>query len=400
MIMVTQGKKTPKLRFRGFSDEWRVKRMDKFAPLQRGFDLPISSIKIGRYPVVFSNGILRKHDKFKAKAPGIVTGRSGTIGKVHYVEEDYWPHNTALWVTDFKSNYPKYIYYVYKSFNLERFGTGSGVPTLNRNDIHSRMIAVPEKAEQEKIADFLTMVDKRITALGKKVELLEKYKKGAMQAIFSQKIRFKPARPVGKTGGDENGKDYPDWEEKSIKQCTSFIKDGTHGTHPDLAGSPYFLLSAKNIKQGTVAYDSGDRTIPESEFNSIIKNYKLQKNDILISIVGTIGNIALWDESLSKIAFQRSVAFLRFEKINPNYVFQLFSTRYFQNELKRRTVVSAQPGIYLGDIAKISIPIPSEKEQQKIADFLTFIDNKLNLIEKELEQAKKFKQSLLQRMFV
>ena len=88
--------------------EWKVKKVLDFAPLQRGFDLPTDKIVKGKYPVVYSNGILNYHDEYKAKGPGVVTGRSGTIGKVTYVESDYWPHNTSLWVTDFKGNISYY----------------------------------------------------------------------------------------------------------------------------------------------------------------------------------------------------------------------------------------------------------------------------------------------------
>ena len=82
------------------------------------------------------------HDEYKAKGPGVVTGRSGTIGKVTYVESDYWPHNTSLWVTDFKGNNPKYVYYVYKYIGLSKYASGSGVPTLNRNDVHVCVISI------------------------------------------------------------------------------------------------------------------------------------------------------------------------------------------------------------------------------------------------------------------
>lgn len=115
----------------------RRKKVIDIAPLQRGFDLPTKKVEKGKYPVVYSNGILRHHKKSKVKAPGIVTGRSGTIGKVTYVERDYWPHNTSLWVTDFKNNYPKFIYFFYLNLHLERYNAGSTVPTLNRNDVHS-----------------------------------------------------------------------------------------------------------------------------------------------------------------------------------------------------------------------------------------------------------------------
>ena len=98
------GATTPEIRFKGFEGEWETKRVDEIAPLQRGFDLPTTKVRRGEYPVVYSNGILRSHNEYQCEAPGVVTGRSGTIGKVTFVTEDYWPHNTSLWVTDFFDN--------------------------------------------------------------------------------------------------------------------------------------------------------------------------------------------------------------------------------------------------------------------------------------------------------
>lgn len=164
--------------------KWEKKRIDQFAPLQRGFDLPITQIKEGYYPVVFSNGILKTHSEYKAKAPGVVTGRSGTIGNVTYVKQDYWPHNTALWVTDFKGNLPLYVFYFYSFYNLERFGTGSGVPTLNRNDVHSQIEFFPCITEQTKIANFLSAIDEKINHCQKQIEQTEAWKKGLLQKMF------------------------------------------------------------------------------------------------------------------------------------------------------------------------------------------------------------------------
>jgi type I restriction enzyme, S subunit len=164
--------------------DWEEKMLGDVAPLQRGFDLPIDKIVKGKYPVAFSNGIVKFHNKFKASGPGVVTGRSGTIGKVTYVECDYWPHNTALWVTDFKGNLPKYIYYFYSNLNLERLGTGSGVPTLNRNNIHCLKYPFPSYNEQQKIADFLSSIDEQIADVQQKINLTQQFKKGLLQQMF------------------------------------------------------------------------------------------------------------------------------------------------------------------------------------------------------------------------
>ena len=126
----------PKLRFPEFweAGKWEARQLLDVAPLQRGFDLPSDQIKLGNIPVVYSNGIQSFHSMGMAKGPGLITGRSGTIGKIHFIEEgDYWPHNTSLWVTSFKGNNPKFIYYLYKSIGILRFASGSGVRGLGRN---------------------------------------------------------------------------------------------------------------------------------------------------------------------------------------------------------------------------------------------------------------------------
>lgn len=182
-----EGEKVPKLRFKEFEKdgEWVKKTIEGFAPLQRGFDLPVDDIIVGDYPVVFSNGILKYHKEYKVKAPGIVTGRSGTIGKVTYVEKDFWPHNTSLWVTDFCGNYPLFVYHYFVRIGLEKFRAGGGVPTLNRNDVHRSKIFIPiSKKEQQKIASCLSSIDELITEQAEKIEQLKLHKKGLMQGLF------------------------------------------------------------------------------------------------------------------------------------------------------------------------------------------------------------------------
>lgn len=187
-LFPAEGETLPKLRFPEFQDsgEWEEKRLEDIAPLQRGFDLPSDQIKLGNIPIVYSNGIQNFHNIGMAEAPGIVTGRSGTIGKIHFIEEgNYWPHNTSLWVTSFKGNFPKFIYYLYKSIGTVRFASGSGVPTLNRNYVHAFNTSLPASLEeQQKIADFLTSIDEAIAAQTQKIATLKTHKKGLMQQLF------------------------------------------------------------------------------------------------------------------------------------------------------------------------------------------------------------------------
>lgn len=123
-----------------------------FVSLKRGFDLPEKKRVRGKIPVYSANGISGYHNTPSCPAPGVITGRSGTIGSVMYSQTPFWALNTTLFVEDFKGNIPRFVYYFLSNFDLSRFSTGAVVPTLNRNDFSDISIDVPEKAEQLRIA--------------------------------------------------------------------------------------------------------------------------------------------------------------------------------------------------------------------------------------------------------
>ena len=179
------GETEPEIRFEGFTDPWEQRKLGEVAPLQRGFDLPVNQMMPGPYPVVMSNGIGGWHSKYMVKGPGVVTGRSGTIGSLHYIEQNFWPHNTSLWVTSFNGNEPRFIYWLYASIGVERFGSGSGVPTLNRNDVHDLRVGFPcDVAEQRRIGTFFSCLDGLIALHQRKLELLRNIKKSLLDRMF------------------------------------------------------------------------------------------------------------------------------------------------------------------------------------------------------------------------
>ncbi len=170
---------------------WVCRKLLNIAPLQRGFDLPNRQLENGPYPVVYSNGVLNHHRTFMVNGPGLVTGRSGTLGVVQFIEENFWPHNTTLWVTDFKGNNPKFIYYLYSEIGLDRFGTGSGVPTLNRNDVHDYSTSIPKGLEEQiAIAAVLSDMDAEIATLETKLTKVRQLKQGIMQELLTGRIRL------------------------------------------------------------------------------------------------------------------------------------------------------------------------------------------------------------------
>ncbi|MBM4136981.1 MAG: restriction endonuclease subunit S, partial [Nitrospira sp.] len=143
-----------------------------FVTLQRGFDLPKNSMLDGPYPVVGSTSVIGYHCEYKVEGPGVVTGRSGSLGEVQYIEGNFWAHNTVLWVKDFKGNYQRYVYYLLKTLDLKRFNSGVGVPTLNRNDLDKLEIGVHDFRSQQVIASILSAYDDLIENNLKRIKIL------------------------------------------------------------------------------------------------------------------------------------------------------------------------------------------------------------------------------------
>jgi type I restriction enzyme S subunit len=175
---------------------WEEKRFDQICVLQRGFDLPAHSRNQGTHPLVSSNGITDKIDLWKVKAPGVVTGRSGTIGNVHFIEENFWPLNTALYIKDFHGNNERCIYYFLKQFDLSKYSSGAGVPTLNRNNVHIVKLWFPKSLKEQQIIvqklDALSTETKKLEAIyQKKINDLEELKKGVLQKAFAGELKEK-----------------------------------------------------------------------------------------------------------------------------------------------------------------------------------------------------------------
>lgn len=170
---------------------WQLKTVGEIATLKRGYDLPRDKFEKGNIPVMGSNGCIGHHDKAMMQGPGVITGRSGSIGKLAYVDSAYWPHNTALYVKDFHDNFPLFIYYLLHRLDFNKYKTGVSVPTLNRNFIHMAILAVPPIEEQKEIADILFNIDKRISQAESRKEVLQLLFKSMLQLLMTGQVRVK-----------------------------------------------------------------------------------------------------------------------------------------------------------------------------------------------------------------
>ena len=165
--------------------------LNEFITLQRGFDLPSNKRISGSVPVVASTGIAGYHNEIKVKAPGVVIGRSGSIGGGQYIEKDFFPLNTTLYVKDFKGHYPRFIYYLLKSIDFTSFNVGTGVPTLNRNHLSSILISDLGIDKEKEIANILGSLDQKIQLNTQINQTLEQIAQALFKSWF---VDFDPVR--------------------------------------------------------------------------------------------------------------------------------------------------------------------------------------------------------------
>jgi type I restriction enzyme, S subunit len=159
--------------------------------LKRGYDLPSRDRRDGPFPIVSSSGISGHHTEAKATAPGVVIGRYGTLGEVHYITEDYWPLNTALYVRDFKGNDPRFVSYFLRSLDFTPYSDKAAVPGLNRNDLHTAQVSLPELPEQRAIAHILGTLDDKIELNRRMNDTLEAMARALFKSWF---VDFDPVR--------------------------------------------------------------------------------------------------------------------------------------------------------------------------------------------------------------
>ena len=242
---------------------WPLVPLKNVATLKRGYDLPVDARAEGSVPIYAANGKNGVHNKVKIKGPGVITGRSGTIGKVHYCEGDFWPLNTALYVTDFHGNHPRWIYYMLSSFKLERFSEGAGVPTLNRNLVHDELIPLPPLHEQKRIA---TILDKA-AAISRKRQQAIHLADDFLRAVFLDMFGDSVSNPRGFrkgsitelaeviTGNAFKSDEYIGDSEAAVRLCrgtnvlTSYFdwSDTAYWPKNKISGLERYLLSSGDV---------------------------------------------------------------------------------------------------------------------------------------------------------
>lgn len=321
----------------------------------------------------------------------ILMSINGTIGKVAYYNNEKVMLGKS--VAYFKVNYKcikEYCYQLIQTASVQcqfqKGLTGSTIKNLGLNTIKNTNVKVPCLPEQQKIAEFLSTVDTVIEKQKETVSAWEERKKGVMQKLFSQEVRFKA----------DDGSDFPEWEEKKLGKVAD-IYDGVHQT-PEYVSSGVKFVSVENIE----SIYSTNKYITQKAFERDYKNNIPKKWDILMTRIGDVGRVALIDDD-EQLAYYVSLALIRVSSdFVPQFFVQALRSDFFQAELWRNMLHTAYPKkINKQDIGKCKVKFPvSIAEQQKIADCLSALDEVIEKQKATLAVWEELKKGLLQQMFV
>ena len=381
-------RKVPKLRFKEFSDEWEEKKLGEISEIIMGQspDSKNYNEKNIGLPLIQGNADCKNRKVYPRLYTSEITKESipndiimtvrAPVGAIAFSNIHSCIGRGVCAIRN--TNNFIYHYLIKLENSWEKISQGSTFTAVNSNDIKKLQLILPNIQEQEKIANFLSNIDKKISLTEEKLELFREYKKGVMQKIFSQELRFK----------DSNGNDYPEWKEKRLGEICIFINGKGHEQFVKENGK-YIIVNSKFI--------SSDGKIKKYTDKLLVP---LSKNNILMVMSDVpngkaIGKCYLVEED-NKYSLNQRICSLETKESSRFIYYYLNRNKYF---LKFDDGIS-QTNLKKEEVLACPILLPSLEEQQKIADFLSSIDSKIESIEKELEGLKEFKRGLLQQMFI
>ncbi|WP_296922293.1 restriction endonuclease subunit S [uncultured Megamonas sp.] len=288
-------------------------------------------------------------------------------------------------------NNPLFVSYMFNGtmkYKFAKFVEGGNVSNLYYSYLENIPIKLPSLKEQEKIANFLSTVDKKIENLANTITSLENQKKGLLQQIFSQKLRFK----------DKNGNNYPDWEKKKLGDIANSFDYGMNAPSKEFDGINKYIRIT-DIDEITHKFINKNIVSP----NGILDNkYLVNKNDILFARTGaSTGKTYIYDTNDGILYFAGFLIRANIpEKYNSYFIFLNTLTQKYKNWVKIESTRSGQPGINAEQYKSYNVFVPCLEEQTKIADFLSAFDRKLDNQKAQLEHWQQIKKGLLQQMFV
>ena len=289
--------------------QWKNCKLGDVLTLQRGFDLPKKKRRAGNIPIVSSSGVSGYHDTAKVAGPGVVTGRYGTLGEVFYIEGDFWPLNTTLYVREYKGNDPLFLSYFLRTLDLAHQNAAGAVPGLNRNALHMLPVKVPALSIQRKIANVLAAYDDLIENNARRIEILEEM----AQAIYREwfvNFRFPGHEKVGMVDS-ELGPLPEGWEVRKLGDACTVVM----GQSPK---SEYYNDKGEGLPFHQGVKDFGPR-FPTDRLYCTMENRVAEAGDILFSVRAPVGRINL---TAKKMVIGRGLSAIRSMSGNQAFTFQ------------------------------------------------------------------------------
>jgi type I restriction enzyme, S subunit len=359
-----------------YPDDWVRTDCDHFATLQRGKDLTRDHFRTGSVPVAGSNGIIGYHDTANVRAPGITVGRSGSVGKVTFYQQDFWAHNTALFVKDFHGNVPAFVAFFLDFLRLGRFGSGASVPTLDRNVFRTLPIVIPPSCEQRKIAAVLGLVQRAIEQQERLIALTTELKKALIHKVFTEGLRGETQKQT------EIGPVPESWEVAPLKTLLSEPLRNGHSAKASGSGEGVRTLTLTAVTRRDFSVQNTKLTVADPHR---VRDMWLRTGDILVERANTfeyVGLAALYDGPSDFAIYPDLMIRVRVDenRIRPKFLTDFLITPgcrlYFQKQA--RSTAGNFPKIDQGTVEQTLISFPSAEEQDNIVSLLMEVDRKEN----------------------
>lgn len=347
----------------------KLKPLGEIATLQRGFDLPHQDRQEGQIPIISSGGRSGFHSVHKVNPPGVVTGRYGSIGEFFYIEEKFWPLNTTLWVKNFHGNCEKYVYYLLSSLNFDKFSAKTGVPGVNRNDLHKIKVPFLPIQKQKSVVQTLECWDNAI----EKTEALIAAKEKQFEWLTSDLINRAGHKRTSASGL---------MTEVSKRNKNSTIER---------------VLSVTNHSGFVLPEEQFERRVASAN----VSNYKVVEqgqyayNPSRIN-VGSIARLDDWENGILSPMY---VVFkLDTKKVCSDYFLHWLNSSEARQRIKNSAQGSVRETVSFKDLGAINIPLPAMDVQKDVTYKLNLAQKEIILLKKTLEQYHSQKRGLMQKL--
>ncbi len=370
---------------------WKQCLLGDVLTLQRGFDITKKEQKQGYVPVISSSGINSFHDTAKVNGPGVIIGRKGSLGTVFYTEENYWPHDTTLWVKDFHSNFPKFTYYFLSTLNLAHFDVGASNPTLNRNHVHLLSVYWPPLRTQREIAAILSAYDNLIENNTRRIAILEEMAQSLYREWFVH-FRF-PGHEKKRLVESTLGLIPEGWE---VVKVSSAVEIDPPTKVPKDGEKPFVSMASLS---------NNSMLIDDIELRTGHSGSKFKNRDTLFARItpclenGKTGYVQFLPSADSVAFGSTEFIVLRSRTLCPEYVYLMARSNEFRdNAIKSMTGATGRQRVQVACFDKFLLTQPDNKTLAAFRNMVTPLFHNIYILAQKNANLRRTRDLLLPRL--